>query len=105
MRTLRHVLSVCVLSLAVQLLGATPSWQNAAPQVTCNPKQATVYIDDVPLGWGSGSFWPCRASIRWVFTTTVTKPYTTKFTAESGKTVHLAVVLELFQGPYPAPGR
>ncbi len=104
MRTLRHVLSVCVLSLAVLLLGATPLLAKCCTlKLHVTPKQATVYIDDVPLGWGSGSFWALPGEHTLGVYNYGYKPYTTKFTAESGKTVHLAVVLEPIPGAVPGP--
>ena len=58
MRTLRQVLSGYVISLVVLLLGATPLLATCAHlKLHVTPKQAYVYIDDVPLGWGSGLFW------------------------------------------------
>jgi outer membrane protein OmpA-like peptidoglycan-associated protein len=104
MRRLRHVLSVCVLSLAVQLLGATPLLAKCCTlKLHVTPKQAYVYIDDVPAGWGSGSFWALPGEHSLAVYNYGFKPYTSKFTAESGKTVHLAVVLEPIPGTVPGP--
>ena len=104
MRTLRQVLLVCVLSLAVLLLGATPLLAKCCTlKLHVTPKQAYVYIDDVPVGWGSGSFWALPGEHMLGVYNYGYKPYTTKFTAESGKTIRMNVVLEAIPGTVPGP--
>jgi outer membrane protein OmpA-like peptidoglycan-associated protein len=104
MRTLRQVLSVFVLSLAVLLLGATPLLAKCAHlKLQVTPKQAYVFIDDVPLGWGSGLFWATPGEHTLAVYNYGFKPYTAKFTAEEGKTSALSVALEAIPGTVPGP--
>jgi hypothetical protein len=104
MRTMRHVLSVFVLSLAVLLLGATPLLAKCAHlKLHVTPKQAYVFIDDVPLGWGSGLFWASPGEHTLTVYNYGYKPYISKFTAESGKTNSLSVALEAIPGTVPGP--
>jgi hypothetical protein len=104
MRTMRQVLSVFVLSLAVLLLGATPLLAKCAHlKLHVTPKQAYVFIDDVPLGWGSGTFWADPGEHTLAVYNYGYKPYTSKFTAESGKTTSLSVALEVIPGTVPGP--
>ena len=105
MRTLRHVLSVFVLSLAVLLLGATPLLAKCGHlKLHVTPKQAYVFIDGVPLGWGSGIFWADPGEHMLAVYNYGYKPYTAKFTAEDGKTSSLSVALEAIPGPCQALG-
>jgi hypothetical protein len=104
MRTLRQVLSVFVLSLAVLLLGATPLLAKCGHlKLQVTPKQAYVFIDDVPLGWGSGLFWADPGEHTLAVYNYGYKPYTAKFTAEDGKTSSLSVALEAIPGTVPGP--
>jgi len=104
MRTLRHVLSVFVLSLAVLLLGATPLLAKCGHlKLHVTPKQAYVFIDGVPLGWGSGNFWADPGEHTLAVYNYGYKPYTAKFTAEDGKTSSLTVALEVIPGTVPGP--
>jgi hypothetical protein len=104
MRTLRQVLSVYVLFLAILLLGATPLLAKVGHlKLYVTPKQAYVYIDDVPLGAGSGLFWATPGEHTLVVYNYGFKPYTTKFTAESGKTGSLSVTLEAIPGTVSGP--
>jgi len=104
MRTMRQVLSVFVLSLAVLLLGATPLLAKCAHlKLHVTPKEAYVFIDDVPLGWGSGLFWATPGEHTLTVYNYGYKPYTSKFMAEGGKTSTLAVALEAIPGPAPGP--
>jgi hypothetical protein len=104
MRTLRQVLSVYVLSLAVLLLGATPLLaKNGRLKLHVTPKQAYVYIDDVPLGWGSGLFSVTPGEHTLGVYNYGYKPYSTKFTVESAKTSKLSVALELVPGTVSGP--
>jgi outer membrane protein OmpA-like peptidoglycan-associated protein len=104
MRTLRHVLSGYVLFLATLLLGATPLLAKVGHlKLYVTPKQAYVYIDDMPLGWGSGLFWATPGEHTLAVYNYGFKPYTTKFTAESGKTSSLSVTLEAIPGTVSGP--
>jgi outer membrane protein OmpA-like peptidoglycan-associated protein len=104
MRTLRQVLSGYVISLIVLLLGATPLLAKCGHlKLHVTPKQAYVFIDDMPLGWGSGIFWADPGEHTLAVYNYGYKPYTTKFTAESGKTSSLSVALEAISGTVPGP--
>ena len=104
MRTLRQVLSVFVLSLAVLLLGATPLLAKCGHlKLQVTPKQAYVYIDEMPLGWGGGIFWADPGEHTLAVYNYGYKPYTAKFTVESGKTTNLVVALEAIPGTVPGP--
>jgi hypothetical protein len=92
------------MSLAILLLGATPLLAKCAHlKLQVSPKQAYVFIDDVPLGWGSGSFWADPGEHTLAVYNYGFKPYTAKFTAESGKTTSLSVTLEAIPGTVPGP--
>jgi outer membrane protein OmpA-like peptidoglycan-associated protein len=67
------------------------------------PKQAYVFIDDVPLGWGSGDFWADPGEHTLAVYNYGYKPYTSKFTAEDGKTSSLSVALEAVPGTVSGP--
>jgi outer membrane protein OmpA-like peptidoglycan-associated protein len=104
MRTLRQLLKGCALSLAILLLGATPLLAKCAHlKLHVTPKQAYVFIDDVPLGWGSGLFWATPGEHTLTVYNYGYKPYSTKFTAESGKTNTMSVTLEEIAGTVPGP--
>jgi outer membrane protein OmpA-like peptidoglycan-associated protein len=104
MRTLRRVLLGFVLCLAVLLLGATPLLAKCGHlKLQVTPKQAYVFIDDVPLGWGSGLFWADPGEHTLAVYNYGYKPYTSKFTAEDGKTSSLSVALEAIPGTVPGP--
>ena len=104
MRTLRQVLSVFVLSLAVLLLGATPLLAKCGHlKLHVTPKQAYVFIDGVPLGWGGGNFKADPGEHTLAVYNYGYKPYTAKFTAEDGKTSSLSVALEAIPGTVPGP--
>src|SRR5208337_1720786 len=104
MRTLRQVLSVFVLSLAFLLLGATPLLAKCGHlKLQVTPKQAYVFVDGMPLGWGSGVFTAAPGEHTLAVYNYGYKPYTTKFTAESGKTTSLVVALEAIPGTVPGP--
>ncbi len=104
MRTLRRVLLGFVLCLAVLLLGATPLLAKCGHlKLHVTPKQAYVFIDDVPLGWGSGLFCADPGEHTLAVYNYGYKPYTWKFTAESGKTSSLSVALEAIPGTVPGP--
>jgi outer membrane protein OmpA-like peptidoglycan-associated protein len=104
MRTLRQVLSGLVLVLVVLLVGATPLLaKDGHLKLQVSPKQAYVYIDDVPLGWGSGLFWVVPGEHKLSVYNYGYKPYSTKFTSESGKTGTLSVALEPIPGSVSGP--
>ena len=104
MRTLRRVLLGFVLCLAVLLLGATPLLAKCGHlKLQVTPKQAYVYIDDMPLGWGGGLFWADPGEHTLAVYNYGYKPYTSKFTAEDGKTSSLSVALEAIPGTVPGP--
>jgi outer membrane protein OmpA-like peptidoglycan-associated protein len=67
------------------------------------PKQAYVYIDGVPLGWGSGLFWAIPGEHTLAVYNYGYKSYSAKFTSESGKTGRLSVALEPVPGTVPGP--
>ena len=104
MRTLRQVLLGYVMSLVVLLLGATPLLAKCGHlKLHVTPKQAYVFIDDVPLGWGSGLLWATPGEHTLAVYNYGYKPYTAKFTSESGKTSSLSVALEAIPGTVPGP--
>src|SRR5208283_5517906 len=104
MRTLRRVPSVFVLSLAVLLLGATPLLAKCGRlKLTVTPKQAYVFVDGLPLGPGSGLIWADAGEHTLAVYNYGFKAYTSKFTAESGKTSSLSVALEAIPGTVPGP--
>jgi outer membrane protein OmpA-like peptidoglycan-associated protein len=86
------------------MLGATPLLaRNGRLRLHVTPKQAYVYIDDVPLGWGSGHFWVIPGEHTLSVHNYGYKSYSTKFTAESGKTNSLSVALEPVPGTVSGP--
>jgi len=104
MRTLRQVLSVFVLSLAVLLLGATPLLAKCAHlKLKVTPKEAYVFVDGIPVGPGSGTIWADPGEHTLAVYNYGFKPYSAKFTAESGKTTTLSVTLEQISGTSPGP--
>ena len=104
MRTSRRVLLVFVLCLAVLLLGATPLLAKCGHlKLQVTPKQAYVFVDGVPLGWGGGNFKADPGEHTLAVYNYGYKPYTTKFTAEDGKTSSLSVALEAIPGTVPGP--
>ena len=104
MRTLRQVLLGFVMTLVVLLLGATPLLaKDGHLCLHVSPKQAYVFIDDVPLGWGSGLFWATPGEHTLAVHNYGYKSYSTKFTSESGKTNRLSVALEPVPGTVSGP--
>jgi len=104
MRTLRQVLTVFVLSLAVLLLGATPLLAKCAHlKLKVTPKEAYVFVDGIPVGPGSGVIWADPGEHTLAVYNYGYKPYSAKFTAESGKTTTLLVALEQIPGTTPGP--
>jgi len=104
MRTLRQVLTVFVLSLAVLLLGATPLLAKCAHvKLKVAPKEAYVFVDGIPVGPGSGVIWADPGEHTLAVYNYGFKPYSAKFTAESGKTTTLSVTLEQISGTSPGP--
>jgi len=104
MRTLRQALSGYVICLVVLLLGATPLLaKNGYLRLHVTPKQAYVYIDDVPLGWGSGLFWAIPGEHTLAVYNYGYKSYSAKFTSESGRTGSLSVALEPIPGNVSGP--
>jgi hypothetical protein len=98
------MLSLYVLSLAILLLGAAPLLAKCGHlKLSVTPKEAYVYIDDVPLGPGSGVFWADPGEHTLAVYNYGYKPYTAKFTTESGKTSTLSVALEAIPGTVPGP--
>jgi outer membrane protein OmpA-like peptidoglycan-associated protein len=86
------------------MLGATPLLAKCGRlKLNVTPKQAYVFIDGVPLGWGGGNFWADPGEHTLVVYNYGYKPYTTKFTAEDGKTSSLSVALEAIPGTVPGP--
>jgi outer membrane protein OmpA-like peptidoglycan-associated protein len=104
MRTLRQMMSVFVLSLAFLLLGATPLLAKCAHlKLHVTPKEAYVFVDGMPLGPGSGVIWADPGEHTLAVYNYGFKSYTSKFTAESGKTTTLSVALEAIAGNVPGP--
>jgi len=104
MRTLRQMLTVFVLSLAVLLLGATPLLAKCAHlKLKVTPQQAYVFVDGIPVGPGSGVIWADPGEHTLAVYNYGYKPYSAKFTAESGKTTTLSVTLEQIPGTTPGP--
>jgi len=104
MRTLRQVLTVFVMSLAVLLLGATPLLAKCAHlKLKVAPKEAYVFVDGIPVGPGSGVIWADPGEHTLAVYNYGYKPYSAKFTAESGKTTSLSVTLEQITGTTPGP--
>ena len=104
MRTWRQVLLVFVSSFAVLLLGAAPLLAKCAHiRLHVTPKEAYVFVDDIPLGPGSGVIWADPGEHTLAVYNYGYKPYTSKFTAEGGKTTSLSVALEVIAGNTPGP--
>jgi outer membrane protein OmpA-like peptidoglycan-associated protein len=104
MRTWRQVLLVFVSSFAVLLLGAAPLLAKCAHiRLHVTPKEAYVFVDDTPLGPGSGVIWADPGEHTLAVYNYGYKPYTSKFTAEGGKTKSLSVALEAIPGNTPGP--
>ncbi len=104
MRTLRQMLTVFVLSLAVLLLGATPLLAKCAHlKLKVTPQEAYVFVDGIPVGPGSGVIWADPGEHTLAVYNYGYKPYSAKFTAESGKTTTLSVTLEQISGTTPGP--
>ena len=104
MRRFRRVPFVYVLGILILLLGATPLLAKCGHlKLNVTPKQAYVFIDGVPLGWGGGNFKADPGEHTLVVYNYGYKPYTTKFTAEDGKTSSLSVALEAIPGTVPGP--
>ena len=104
MRRLRQALSSYVLFLIVLTLVATPLLaKDGHLKLQVTPKEAYVYIDGVPLGFGNGLFWAVPGEHTLSVYNYGYKPYSTKFTAESGKTSSLSVALEAVPGTVSGP--
>ena len=104
MRRFRHVPIVYVVCILILLLGAAPLLAKCGHlKLHVTPKQAYVFVDDVPLGWGSGLLWATPGEHTLAVYNYGYKPYTTKFTAEVGKTSSLSVALEAIPGTVPGP--
>jgi outer membrane protein OmpA-like peptidoglycan-associated protein len=98
------MLSVVVLSLAVLLLGATPLLAKCAHlKLKVTPTEAYVFVDGIPVGPGSGVIWADPGEHTLAVYNYGYKPYSAKFTAESGKTTTLSVTLEQIPGTTPGP--
>jgi len=98
------MLTVFVLSLAVLLLGATPLLAKCAHlKLKVTPQQAYVFVDGIPVGPGSGVIWADPGEHTLAVYNYGFKPYSAKFTAESGKTTTLSVTLEQIPGTTPGP--
>jgi hypothetical protein len=88
----------------VLLLGATALLAKCGHlKLLVTPKQAYVFVDGVPLGPGSRVIWAEPGEHTLAVYNYGYKPYTAKFTAESGKTSSLSVALEAIAGNAPAP--
>src|SRR5208283_1669972 len=72
-------------------------------KLTVTPKQAYVFVDGLPLGPGSGLIWADAGEHTLAVYNYGFKAYTSKFTAESGKTSSLSVALEAIPGTVPGP--
>jgi outer membrane protein OmpA-like peptidoglycan-associated protein len=106
MRTLRHALSGYAICFVILLLGAAPllaKTKNGYLRLHVTPKQAYVYIDGMPLGWGSGVFWATPGEHTLAVYNYGYKSYSTKFTSVSGKTSSLSVALEAIPGTVSGP--
>jgi outer membrane protein OmpA-like peptidoglycan-associated protein len=94
------------LTLATFLLGAASLLAKekcVTFKLHVNPKQAYVYIDDMPAGWGSGRFWALPGEHTLAVYNYGYKPYVGKITVETGKTLSQAVTLEGIPGTIPGP--
>jgi outer membrane protein OmpA-like peptidoglycan-associated protein len=85
-------------------MGATPLLaRDGHLKLQVTPKEASVYVDGVPLGWGSGVFWATPGEHTLSVYNYGYKSYSTKFTSESGKTNSLSVALEPVPGSVSGP--
>jgi hypothetical protein len=104
MRMFRHVSYVSVMYPLVIILGATPLLAKCVHlKLHVTPKEAYVFVDGMPLGPGSGVVWAEPGEHTLSVYNYGYKPYTAKFTAESGKSTALAVALEAIPGTNPGP--
>jgi len=106
MRTSRRVLSVSVLTLATFLLGAASLLAKEKCvyfKLHVTPKQAYVYIDEMPAGEGSGRFWALPGEHTLAVYNYGYKPYVGKITVEAGKVMNQNVALEAIPGTVPGP--
>jgi len=86
------------------LLGATPLLAKCAHlKLHVTPKEAYVFVDGMPVGPGSGVIWADPGEHTLAVYNYGYKSYTSKFTAESGKTTTLSVALEAIPGNVPGP--
>jgi outer membrane protein OmpA-like peptidoglycan-associated protein len=101
---LRHVRFAYVVCILIVLLGAAPLLaKNGYLKLQVTPKQAYVYIDGVPLGWGNGLFWVIPGKHVLSVYNYGYKSYSTMFASESGKTGSLSVALEPVPGSVSGP--
>ena len=106
MQVFRHIRIVHVGCILILLLGATPllaKTKYGYLRLHVTPKEAYVYIDGVPLGWGSGVFWAAPGEHTLGVYNYGYKSYSTKFTSEIGKTSSLSVALEAIPGTVSGP--
>jgi outer membrane protein OmpA-like peptidoglycan-associated protein len=86
------------------MLGATPLLAKCAHlKLKVTPKEAYVFVDGIPVGPGSGTIWADPGEHTLAVYNYGFKPYSAKFTAESGKTTTLSVTLEQLSGTSPGP--
>jgi len=104
MRRFRQVPYVSIMCIFVILLGATPLLAKCAHlKLHVTPKEAYVFVDGMPVGPGSGVIWADPGEHTLAVYNYGYKSYTSKFTAESGKTTTLSVALEAIPGNVPGP--
>ena len=104
MRIFRQVLYGSAMCFLVLLLGGTPLLAKCGHlKLLVTPKQAYVFVDGMPLGPGSGVLWADPGEHTLAVYNYGYKPYTSKFTTESGKTTTLSVALEAIPGNVPGP--
>jgi outer membrane protein OmpA-like peptidoglycan-associated protein len=106
MRTLRRVLSIGLLSVVTLLLGASSLLAKekcSTFKIHVTPKQAYVYIDDAPAGWGSGRIWALPGEHTLAVYNYGFKPYVGKITVGPGRTPDQTVTLEPIPGNVSGP--
>ena len=104
MRMSRYITFVAGVSILISLLGAAPLLaKDGKLKLHVTPKQAYVYIDGVPQGWGSGPYKAAPGEHTVAVYNYGYKSYTSKFTAEDGKTTALEVKLDPVAGSVSGP--
>ena len=104
MQTSRRVLSVFVLSFVLILLGTSPLLAKCGRlKLRVTPKQAYVFVDGVPLGWGSGTYWANPGEHTLNVYNYGYKPASRNVSIQAGKSVNLDVKLDPTPGDVTGP--